>query len=62
MAQPPPAPPSSDIGGVDRDAHKSRARGKPAEAGQQAKLADANTDSAARPDHDPDIAPEQNSQ
>lgn len=62
MAQPPASPPSSDIGGVDRDAHKSRARGKPAEAGQQAKLANAKANSAARPDYHPDIAPEENSQ
>lgn len=62
MAEPPTTPPSSDIGGVDRDAYKSRARGKPAVAGQQAKLAGAREDSAGRPDADPEIAPEENSQ
>lgn len=62
MAQPPASPPSSDIGGVDRDAFKSRARGKPAEPGQQTKLANAKAGNAARPDYDPEIVPPRNAQ
>lgn len=62
MADPPATPPSSDLGGVDRDAHKHRARGKPAEPGQGEALADAKNDTAARPDYESDITPEKNAQ
>lgn len=62
MAQPPKTPPSSDIHGVDRDGGKSRARGKPAEPHQQEVMLKAKEKASARPDYDPDIAPETNSQ
>lgn len=62
MAEPPASPPSSDIGGVDRDAHKHRARGKPAERGQQQALAAAGEETVARPDYEPDITAKGNAQ
>lgn len=62
MAQPPATPPSSDIDGVDRDAFKHRARGKPAEPGQQEELANAADGTVARPDYEPDITSQGNAQ
>lgn len=62
MPQPPATPPSSDIGGVDRDAHKHRARGKPAVPGQQETLAEAAEETVARPDYVDDITSKTNSQ
>lgn len=60
MAQPPASPPSSDIEGADRDAHKHRARGKPAAPGQQEGLADAAEETVARPDYEDDITSQKN--
>ncbi len=60
MAKPPESPPPSDIEGVDRDAHKSRARGKPAVPRQQEQLKRADEDTAARPDYEADVAGEPN--
>ncbi len=51
MAKPPEAPPSSDIEGVNRDAHKSRAYGKPAEPEQQESLKKSGEETVARPDY-----------
>lgn len=62
MAKPPETPPSSDIDGADRDAFKSRARGKPAEPGQQETLIRSGDETVARPDYDPDIAAKGNAQ
>lgn len=60
MAQPPASPPSSDIGGVDRDAPRSRARGKPAEPGQQEELEAVRANNSARPNYETDITPPEN--
>lgn len=62
MAQPPATPPSSDIEGADRDAHKHRARGKPAAPGQQETLAVAAEETAARPNYEDDVASQKNAQ
>lgn len=61
MPQPPPAPPSSDIAGVDRDQGKSFPRDKAPEPDQQEKLADVHDNNAARPPYDDDITMEGNS-
>lgn len=61
MTQPPPSPPSSDIKGVDRDEAKSVALRKTPLPDQQEKLAAAHDQDAARPPHDPQIAPQGNS-
>lgn len=62
MAQPPSSPPSSDIGGVDRDEKKIIARGKAPDPQQQEKLEAVRPKSAARPPYDPDMEREGNPQ
>ena len=62
MPKPPEAPPSSDIEGVDRDAGKSSARGKPADPEQQHELARADRETVARPNYDADASGEENAQ
>lgn len=62
MAEPPATPPSSDIGGVDRDEKKIIARGKPPHPRQQEILGDTTDGDAARPGYHDDIASEGNAQ
>lgn len=62
MAQPPASPPSSDIGGVDRDEKKIIARGKPPNPEQQEMLGGTTPGDAARPKYHDDVTPKGNSQ
>lgn len=62
MAEPPSTPPSSDIGGVDRDEPKIVARSNAPDPKQQEHLAEVRPKSAARPLPDHEINKEGNPQ
>ena len=62
MAQPPAAPPSSDIGGVDRDEPKIAARTRKPDPKQQEDYQRLEQENVARPPNDPEITSKGNSQ